>query len=99
MLSAPSNDNTLGFSHPAHITRFHRHRSAVIAQLVATLALIVATAIAVTAVTMEIAEAGVLQSVHDTDGGVAFAARLALAMVCAGGLVALFPIERARREG
>lgn len=98
MLSAPSNDNSLGFTHPARITRFHCYRSAVIAQLVATLALIVATAIAVTAVTMEIAEAGELQSVHDTGSGFAFAARLVLAMVYAGGLVALFPAER-RHEG
>lgn len=98
MLSAP-NSESLGFTHPAHITRFHRYRSAVVAQLVATLALIVATAIAVTAVTMEIAEAGVLNSAHDAAGGVAFVALLALAMACASGVVALLPAGSARDEG
>lgn len=97
MLSARDSDS-LGFTHPAHTARFHWYRSAVVAQLVATLALIVATAIAVTAVTMEIAEAGVLNSVHDADGGVAFAALLALAMACASGVVALLPAAPARGE-
>ncbi len=96
MLSAPNSDS-LGFTHPAHTTRHHRHRSAVVAQLVATLALIVATAIAMAAVTMEIAEAGVLNSAHDAGGGVAFAALLVLAMACASGVVALMP--SARGEG
>jgi hypothetical protein len=93
MLSAPNSDS-LGFTHPAHTTRLHRHRSAVVTQLVATLALIVATAIAMAAVTMEIAEAGVLNSAHDAGGGVAFAALLALAMACASGMVALLPSAR-----
>ena len=98
MFSAPNSDS-LGFTHPAHSTRLHRYRSAVVAQLVATLALIVATAIAMAAVTMEIAEAGVLNSAHDVGGGVAFAALLALAMACASGVVALLPAVSARGEG
>ena len=96
MLSAPNSDS-LGFTHPAHSTRFHRYRSAVVAQLVATLALIVATAIAMVAVTMEIAEAGVLNSVHEVGSGMAFAAFLALVAFGLGGLMALVTAAPARR--
>jgi hypothetical protein len=100
MLNTP--DDIPGFSDPGHIARFHRRRSAVFAQLVATLALIVAIAIAAVAVTMEIAEAGVLKSAHDAGGGVAFAAFLALVMVGMGGLMALVaaaPVASAERPG
>ena len=84
-----ANNKISGFAHPGRIARFHRVRAAVLAQLVATLALIVAIAISAVAVTMEIAEAGVL-SVHETGGGVAFAAVLALAVIAVGGLMAFF---------
>ncbi len=86
MLDAP--DNMSGFAHPGRIACFHRIRSAVLAQLVATLTLIVAIAISVVAVTIEIAQAGVL-TVHEAGGGVAFAAFLALALVAIGGLMLL----------
>lgn len=84
-----ANEKISGFAHPGRIARFHRIRSAVLAQLVATLALIVAIAISAVAVTMEIAEAGVL-AVHEAGGGVAFAVFLALAVIAIGGLMAFF---------
>ena len=102
MLNTP--DDIPGFTHPGHIAGFHRHRSAVFAQLVATLALIVAIAIAAVAVTIEIAEAGVLKSAHDAGSNFpfAFAAFLALVMVGMGGLMALVaaaPVAGAERPG
>ena len=79
-----ANNKIAGFAHPGRIARFHRVRAAVLAQLVATLALIVAIAISAVTVTMEIAEAGVL-TVHETGGGVACAAFLALAVIAGVG--------------
>ena len=72
MLNPPT--DIPGFTHPGHISGFHRHRSAVFAQLVATLALVVAIAVVAAAVTMEIAEAGVLKSAPEGEGRFAFAA-------------------------
>ena len=63
MLNTP--DDIPGFTHPGPSGRLHGRRSAIAAQLVATLALIVAIAIAAVAVSMEIAEAGVLNSVRE----------------------------------
>jgi hypothetical protein len=74
-----------GFGHPGRIARFHRTRYAVVAHLIATLALILAIAISVAAVTMEIAEAGVLNSMPEVGDGVAFAAFPALTLITLGG--------------
>jgi hypothetical protein len=87
MLNTP--DDIPGFTHPGRIGRFHGRRSAVFAQLVATLALIVAIAIAAVAVSMTIAEAEALTSVHEAGSGMAFAAFLAVVVVGMGGLMAL----------
>jgi len=87
-----------GFGHPGRMVRFHRARYAIVAHLIATLALILAIAISVAAVTMEIAEAGVLNSMPEVGDGVAFAAFPALTLIAlGGGLVASFtaaPVTR-----
>ncbi|MGZ8309506.1 MAG: hypothetical protein ACXWU0_06820 [Rhodoplanes sp.] len=59
--------------------------------------MIVAIAIAAVAVSMEIAEAGVLTSVHQAGSGMAFAALLALVAFGLGGLMALVTVAPARR--
>ena len=95
MLNTP--DDIPGFTHPGASGRFHGRRSAIFAQLVATLALIVAIVIAAVAVSMEIAEAGVLNSVHEAGSGIAFAALLALVVFGLGGLMALVTTAPVRR--
>jgi hypothetical protein len=94
MLNTP--DDIPGFTHPGR-GRFHARRSEIFAHLLATLALIVAIAIAAVAVSMEIAEAGVLTSVHEAGGGMAFAAFLALVMIGMGGVMALVATAPVRR--
>lgn len=96
MLDTP--DSIPGFVHPGRVARFHRIRSAVLAHLVAMLALILAIAIAAIAVTMEIAEAGGLKSVHDASGGVAYLVLLAPLILGMGGVIALFVSSSAPRS-
>lgn len=89
-----------GFAHPGRIARYQRRRSAAVAELIATLALILATAIAAIVVTIEIAEAGVLKSAGAAGGGVAFAALVGAALLGGAGFtaaVAAFVPARRRR--
>lgn len=87
-----------GFTHPGHIARFQRRRTAILAQLVTTLALAVATAIAATVVSMEIAQAGVLKVAPDTGGGLMVALTLTLVTVGTSGLAVLAAVAPIRRK-
>ncbi len=77
-----------GFAHPGRIARFQRYRSAIFAQFVATFALLVAIIVAATAVTMEIAEAEVLDSPQITASGMTAVAFFGLVSIGAGRLAA-----------
>jgi ABC-type cobalamin transport system permease subunit len=89
-------DELHGFAHPGHIARFQRRRTAVLAQLVATIALAVATAIAATVVSIEIAQAGVLKVAPGAGGGLMVALTLTLVTVGTSGLAVLAAVAPIR---
>jgi hypothetical protein len=69
--------------------RIQRRRTAVLAQLVATIALVLSIAILIAAVTLQIAEAAPLAPSPASAGGLPIAGVISLGLVALGGLTVL----------
>ena len=79
-----------GFMAPADRTLGSEHRTVAVAQLIASLALILSTAVAATVVSIGIAHADVVGNVIDNEGGLfAIALVLGLLLIGMGGLTIL----------
>ncbi|HMF26749.1 MAG TPA: hypothetical protein VKG24_32175 [Pseudolabrys sp.] len=79
-----------GFMPPANRTLGSGHRTAAVAQLIASMALAVSTAVAATVVSIGIAKADVVSNVIDNEGGLfAIALVLGLLFIGMGGLTIL----------
>ncbi len=87
-------DKGFGFSHPGRCARFQRRRSALLAELVASLALVLSILVSATAVGMGIAHAEVLQGAIDETARLAVAMLVSLLLVGMGGLTALMSTGR-----
>lgn len=90
-------DDIPGFTPPGDSLRYRRRRSAIAVELLTSFALIGAIGIAAFAVSMEIAEAGALRSVHASAQGIALSALLLL-LLGTGGLTAFATIAPAIRR-
>ncbi|RAI36983.1 hypothetical protein [Rhodoplanes roseus] len=77
-----------GFDDARH-PRFPRWRAALVAQLVATGALVVSIAVLIMAVTLQIAEAASLDPASGSGGGLPIAGLVSLGLVAVGGLTVL----------
>lgn len=82
----PTQIDHCGFDADRH-SRFPRRRATVVAQLVASLALVLSIAVLVTMVGLQAAVAAPLQ--HGTGGGLPIAGLVSLGLVAAGGLTVL----------
>ena len=86
-MTAPRTD-IVGFAHPRRRARARRRRT-MLAELIASVALVVSIAIAATAVSIGIARAGGHDPVADTGGHFAVATLIGLVLVGLGALTAI----------
>lgn len=84
----PSITDPCGFSIRREPRLQHR-RTAVVAQLVATVTLVLSIAVLITAVTLQIAEAAPLAPASASGGGLPIAGAISLGLVVLGGLTVL----------
>ena len=89
-------DDIPGFTHPDKALTHWRRRSAIAVELLMTFGLIGAIGIAAFAVSIELAEAGALRSVHASAHGVTVSALLLL-LLATGGLTAFATLAPATR--
>ncbi len=85
-----------GFARPSNYRRPYRHRSAMLAQLIATSALVVSIAVAATAVSIGIARADALAPIDAYGVTLATASIAAVVLTGLGGLTAIAAHERTR---
>lgn len=93
---SPEPISRAGFARPNRYRRARRQRSAMMAQLIATAALVISIAVAATAVSIGIARADGLVPVDDTGARVAVATLIALVIAGMGGFTAAAARSRLR---